>query len=62
MKAGIRATGIEKPASCHTLRHSCAVRLLLEGHDVSSVQELLGHRDVSTTSVYTRLLPGNGPA
>jgi len=60
VKKAVIDAGITKHASCHTLRHSIATHLLEAGYDIRTIQELLGHKDVSTTMISTHVLNGGG--
>jgi len=60
VKKAVQEAGITKAADCHTFRHSFATHLLERGQDIRTIQELMGHEDLSTTMIYTHVL-NRGP-
>jgi site-specific recombinase XerD len=60
VRQAVMDAGLTKRATCHSFRHSFATHLLQDGYDIRTVQELLGHRDVATTMLYTHVLNRGG--
>jgi site-specific recombinase XerD len=60
VKQAVRQAGLQKRVGCHTFRHSFATHLSENGYDIRTIQELLGHKDVKTTMIYTHVLNRGG--
>jgi len=60
MREAVLDAGIKRPVNCHTFRHSFATHLIEDGYDIRTIQELLGHKHVNTTMIYTHVLNRGG--